>query len=67
MPNKLKGYRVMAGYTQEDMAEALGISTPAYNAKEKGMTKISIKEAKIIADLIKEKVKNIEFNDIFLD
>lgn len=67
MPNKLKGYRVMAGYTQEEIASALGISAPAYNNKEKGITKISVKEAKIIMEMIRTRIKDVNFNDIFLD
>lgn len=67
MPNKLKGYRVMAGYNQKEMAEALGISTPAYNNKENGITKISVKEAKIIMEMIRTRIKDVNFKDIFLD
>ena len=67
MPNKLKGYRVMAGYTQKDMAEALGMSLKAFLEKENEKKEFTLDEAKKITSLIKEKVKNIEFNDIFLD
>lgn len=65
MKNKLKGYRVMAGFTQKEMAEALGIKISSYNAKELGKTKISIAESKKIYEFIKKKLPNINFEDIF--
>lgn len=67
MPNKLKGYRVMAGYTQKDMAEALGISLRVFLEKENGKKEFTIEEAKKITGLLKNKIENIEFNDIFLN
>ena len=65
MPNKLKGYRVMAGLTQKDMAEALGISSSAYNQKENGTININIDESKKLYEFIKEKLPAINFEDIF--
>lgn len=65
MPNKLKGYRVMAGYNQKEMAEALGIKTSSYNAKELGKTNISIAESKKLYEFIKKKLPNVNFEDIF--
>lgn len=67
MPNKLKGYRVMAGYTQKDMAEALGISLKSFLEKENGKKEFTIEEAKKITCLLKNKIESIEFNDIFLN
>lgn len=65
MPNKLKGYRVMAGLTQKDMAEALGINVSSYSAKEIGKAKISIDESKKLYEFIKNKLPNVNFEDIF--
>lgn len=65
MPNKLKGYRVMAGYNQREMAEILNISVPAYNNKENGTTKISVDESKKLYEFIKSKLSNIKYEDIF--
>ncbi len=67
MPNKLKGYRVMAGYTQKDMAEALGISLRVFLEKENGKKEFTVEEAKKITSLLKNKIESIEFNDIFLN
>lgn len=65
MPNKLKGYRVMAGLTQKDMAEALGISPSAYNQKENGTININIDESKKLYEFIRNKLPNVNFEDIF--
>ena len=65
MPNKLKGYRVMAGLTQKDMAEALGITSSAYNQKENGMININIDESKKLYEFIKGKLPDVKFEDIF--
>ena len=41
---KVRGYRVMLGKTQKDMAELFEISKQAYSAKERGETRFSEKE-----------------------
>ena len=38
---KLKGYRVMLGKTQRDMAKELNISVQSYNNKETGKTALT--------------------------
>lgn len=67
MPNKLKGYRVMAGLTQKDMAEALGISLKSFHEKENGLVEFTLTEAKNIVEILNSKIKDIKFTDIFLD
>ncbi len=66
MKNKLKGYRVMAGFTQKEMAEAIGISLKSFLDKENGKKEFSLEEAKAITKLINDKIE-VNFNDIFLD
>jgi DNA-binding XRE family transcriptional regulator len=59
--NNLKTYRKLEGYTQKQMAEALGISEASYNRKENNKIDISIKEINIIL----EKFDNITYDDLF--
>ncbi len=61
---KLKGIRVSKGYTQEVLAEELGISTKTYNRKELGIIEFNRKEiAQLIEilDLSDSEVFNIFF------
>lgn len=57
---KLKGMRVSKGYTQEILAEELGISTKSYNRKELGIIEFSRKE---IAQLIE--ILGLSNNEVF--
>lgn len=65
MKNKLKGYRVMAGYTQKEMAEILGISKVSYCLKEKGKQAFKDIELKTMYEVFKQKIKNITFEELF--
>ena len=56
MNSKLKGYRVMAGYTQEDMAQLIRTSRPAFNMKENGNLKFSVEEERVIYQALKQKL-----------
>ncbi|NMB32719.1 MAG: helix-turn-helix transcriptional regulator [Clostridium sp.] len=61
---KLKGARVAKGFTQEDMAEKLDISTKTYNRKELGIVEFNRRE---IAELVKAlDLTNDEAGEIFL-
>lgn len=51
--NKLKGYRVMIGKTQEEMAEAIGISKRAYQDKEAGVSSLTLSEAVRVIEIFK--------------
>ncbi len=62
---KLKGYRVMAGYTQEDIASALGISRSFYVLKENGGRKFSDIEETIVLRKLKEKIPELNKEDVF--
>ena len=42
--NKIKGYRVMIGLTQKEMAEQLNINERTYNYKETNNSKFTVEE-----------------------
>ena len=48
---KIKEYRIIKGYTQRELAEILGIKQNTYSDKERGKTKFTIDEIKIIKEL----------------
>ena len=49
---KVKEYRVMKGYTQAEIANLLGIKQNTYSDKERGKTKFTIDEIKLIKKLL---------------
>lgn len=65
MNAKLKGYRVMAGYTQEEIASVLHVSRQAYNMKENGVNGFSQKERHTIFDVLKQKLPELTFEELF--
>lgn len=65
MVNKVKGYRVMAGYTQEDIAEKLGISRLSVIRKETGIGNYNEEEQKQLLKLLKEKIPDLNREDVF--
>lgn len=61
MKNKLKEKREQLGYTQEYMAEKLGYSSKSgYNMLENGNVKISLEKAKILSELLKIPLSEID-------
>lgn len=58
---KLKGKRVEKGFTQEELAKKLGISTNAYNLKELGKREFRTSEINTLLRLLECK-----YEDIFL-
>lgn len=61
MKLKLRAKRVEKGFTQDELAKALGISTATYNRYEKGyteMTESTINKVLLILDC--------KYEDIFL-
>ena len=52
--NKLKGYRAMIGKTQEEMAEAMGISKRTYQDKESGISSLTLSEAVRVVEILKK-------------
>lgn len=61
---RLKGARVAKGFTQEDMAERLDISTKTYNRKELGIVEFNRRE---IVELVEAlNLTREEAGEIFL-
>ena len=50
---KIKEYRTIKGYTQREIAEALGIKQNTYSDKERGKIRFTIDEIKTIKELFK--------------
>ena len=62
---KLKGYRVMLGKTQRDMAKELNISVQSYNNKETGKTAFSDREKLAIKTMVSEVKTDITIDELF--
>lgn len=62
LSNVLKSFRAMHGFTQEDMANTLGISKNSYNRKELGEREFTLLEAKKISDVFGKGIEEIFFN-----
>ena len=62
---KLKGYRVMLGKTQRDMAKELNISVQSYNNKETGKTAFNDREKLAIKTMISELKSDITIDELF--
>lgn len=62
---KVKGYRVMLGKTQEELAKNFGISKQAYSAKERGLTRFTNKEMIAIKELLLPLFPGITIDEIF--
>ena len=65
MTAKVKGYRVMVGLTQQELASKLGISVQSYRNKEKGRVAFKDSEKIFIRDLFGRVVKGITLEDLF--
>lgn len=62
---KLKGYRVMLGLTQQEMANILGISLQSYNNKETNKTAFNDKERLAIKSMVWEIKPDITIDELF--
>lgn len=58
----LKIYRNVYGYTQEDLAKVLGVTKTSYANKETGRRKITLTEAKTMADLFDISIEELFFS-----
>ena len=65
MTAKVKGYRVMVGLTQQELASKLGISVQSYRNKEKGRVAFKDSEKIFIRELFGRVVKGITLEDLF--
>jgi len=59
---KLKGARVEKGYSQDRLAEALGMPVVTYRTKENGISVFTEMEIKKICELLEKDVTDIFFN-----
>ena len=58
----IKDIRKRLGFSQEDMAKALGITQASYSFKESGTRKFSIKELKIL-----KRILNVTYEELLGD
>lgn len=63
--DRLKGYRVMLGLTQSQMADKLNISLQSYNNKETGKTPFNDKEKRVIKSMVAEVEPDITIDKLF--
>ena len=63
--NYLKGYRIVLGLSQSDMAKKLGISRQAYSEKERGNVPFKDSEKLSILKMYRQIEKSIDLYDIF--
>lgn len=63
--SKLRGYRVMLGLTQRQMADKLKISLQSYNNKELGKTPFNDKERLAIKSMVAEIKSDITIDELF--
>lgn len=62
--NKVKGYRVMANITQDEMASVIGLQRRSYIDKENGVREFTVKELTAIRDTLNNKGINITLDDL---
>lgn len=60
--NNFKGLRVANGYTQEELAKKVGITSRTLGFYEVGKRSPNIKVAKKIADLFEKSIDEVFFN-----
>lgn len=63
--SKLRGYRVMLGLTQRQMADKLDISLQSYNNKETKKTPFNDKERLAIKSMVAEIKPDITIDELF--
>ena len=62
---KIQNLRVQLGYTQEEIAKAIGITKGAYSLKENGHRGFNQNELLIIYKQFKLRKKNLNMQDSF--
>lgn len=63
--NKLRGIRARFGFTQEDIANELGITREIYNKKENGKLDFTKRELKKLVVFFKKLDDKINIEDLF--
>lgn len=61
----LKSKRVLKNYTQESIAEQIGITAKTYNRKERGIKPFTLSEVILLTSLLELNLS--ETNQIFFD
>ena len=64
-PREIKGARTRLGYTQQYVADSLGISYPSYRVKESGKVRFSDVEKVKLAELLE--LSPVQLNDYLYD
>lgn len=64
---KIRGLRVMAGFSQADIAKKFGVSAQSYSKKERGITAFTDNEKIIFTELINEVVPTETIESIFFE
>lgn len=62
---KVRGYRVMLGKTQQEMADLFNISKQSYSAKERGITRFSEDEMITLKEMLQGLFPGITIDEIF--
>lgn len=62
---RLKGYRTMAGYTQEELADLLGMSRVMYCYCENGQRRFGSQQKEAIFNFLKEKLPDLTMEEVF--
>lgn len=65
--NKLKRLRILAGYTQMDIANMFGISNQSYSKKELGRVAFKDTEKVLFMKLIKETSPDETIESVFFE
>lgn len=63
MSNKIKAYRILNDYTQDDVAKKIGKGIAAYNRKENNPELFTIGEARKLAVLFNTTLDEIFYNN----
>lgn len=62
--NKIKGYRVMAGMTQAEMAKKLNMGVRTYILKEQDNSKFTLSELNDIVDVLVSHNLNVKIENL---
>lgn len=63
--NKVRGYRNMLGFTQEELGNKLGITKQSYHNKEVGKNSFTDSEKLVFKELLLPLFPDITLEDIF--
>ena len=65
--NRVKGYRIMLGMTQKEMADVIGVSINTYRDMEDNPDKFRVDQANKFLEAVNKVDGTITLNDIFLN